>query len=162
MAIKAKIEGREALNRRLRQLAPEAEKNAAQAKQQIAQDAAAAIASRAPIGPTTNPMTGKPRKAGAYRASIKGGFQRDMKGQIGIGQRQSKDPDAAGVYAEYIWRFLEFGTKPHINKGIAAGTQHPGTAKQPHIFPTWRAMQKKARRKINAAVNKAVRKAMGK
>ncbi len=162
MAFKAKMQGRDALNRRLRQLAPDAEKNAAEAKQQIAKDAAATIASRAPIGPATNPITGKPRKAGAYRASIKGGFQRDMQGRIGVGQTKSKDPDAAGVYAEYIWRFLEFGTKPHVNKGIAPGTRHPGTSKQPHIFPTWRAMQKKAHRKINAAVNKAVRKAMGK
>ena len=162
MAIKAKIQGRESLNRRLRQLVPEAEKNAAEAKQQIARDAAEAIASRAPIGPTVDKLTGRARKAGAYRSSIKGGFQRDLKGGIGIGQTKSKDPDAAGVYAEYIWRFLEFGTKPHVNKGAAPGTQHPGTAKQPHVFPTWRAMQKKARRKINAAVNKAVRKAMGK
>lgn len=162
MAIKAKIQGRDALNRRLRQLAPEAEKNAAEAKQQIAREAAEAIAARAPIGPTVDKLTGKPRKAGAYCASIKGGFQRDMQGKVGIGHTKSKDPDAAGIYAEYIWRFIEFGTKPHINKGIAPGSRHPGTTKQPHIFPTWRAMQKKARRKINAAVNKAVRKAMGK
>ncbi len=162
MAIKAKIQGREALNRRLRQLAPEAEKAAAEAKLKVAQEAADAIASRAPIGPSTDPLTGKPRNAGAYRESIKGGFQRDLKGGVGIGQVQSKDPDAAGVYAEYIWRFLEFGTRPHENKGIAPGSMNPGIPAQKHVFHTWRAMQRKAKRRINAAVNKAVRKAMGK
>lgn len=162
MAIRAKVQGREALNRRLRQLAPEAEKAAADAKLKVAQEAADAIAARAPIGPSTDPLTGKPRIAGSYRASIKGGFQRDLKGVVGIGQAQSKDPDAAGVYAEYIWRFLEFGTRPHVNKGIAPGSMNPGIPAQKHVFHTWRAMQRKAKRRINAAVNKAVRKAMGK
>ncbi|MEJ5020619.1 HK97 gp10 family phage protein [Ochrobactrum vermis] len=162
MAIKATIQGREALNRRLRQLVPDAEKNAAEAKLQIANEAANAIAAKAPIGPATDPFTGKPRQAGKYRASIKGGLQRDNAGKIGIGQSRTKDPDATGVYAEYIWRFLEFGTKPHINKGAAPGTHHPGTAKQPHIFPTWRAMQRKAKRRVRDAINKAVRKARGK
>lgn len=162
MAIKATIQGREALNRRLRQLVPDAEKNAAEAKLQIAKEAAAAIAAKAPIGPATDPFTGKPRRVGQYRESIQGGLQRDNKGMVGIGQTRSKDPDATGVYAEYVWRFIEFGTKPHINKGAAPGTRHPGTAKQPHIFPTWRSMQKKAKRRVSAAINKAVRKAMGK
>lgn len=33
--------------------------------------------------------------------------------------------------------FVEFGTKPHINSGLFAGSQHPGTAPQPFIRPAW-------------------------
>jgi HK97 gp10 family phage protein len=32
---------------------------------------------------------------------------------------------------------VEFGTKPHINKGKFAGSQHPGTAPQPFMRPAW-------------------------
>jgi hypothetical protein len=39
---------------------------------------------------------------------------------------------------------------------------HPGTKAQPHIFPTYRAMKPKIKKMIVAAVNKAVREAMGK
>lgn len=32
---------------------------------------------------------------------------------------------------------VEFGTAPHINAGMFAGTQHPGTAPQPFMRPAW-------------------------
>lgn len=151
MAIKAKMLGREALNRKLRQLAPEVEKAAEIIKLQIAKDVAGEITNRAPVGATHQ-----------YMASISGGYQRNNPGKTSLSSQPSKDPDATGIYANYIWRFLEFGTRPHINSGMFAGSQHPGTAPQPHIFPTWRAMKPKAKKKLNAAINKAVRKAMGK
>jgi len=150
MAIRAKVLGREELNRRLRTLAPEAEKQAEVAKLAVARDLANAIRSRAPRGSSTTDK---------YADSIAGGYLRDnpaAKKLTGIGA--SKDLDAAGLFAQYIWRFLEFGTAPHVNGGKFAGSKHPGTAAQPHIFPTWRAMRRKAKRKIATAVNKAVRK----
>ncbi|WP_181182629.1 hypothetical protein [Mesorhizobium sp. B3-1-9] len=57
----------------------------------------------------------------------------------------TKDPNATGIFAEFIWRFLEFGTVK--------------MAARPHIFPTYRAYRKKLRRRIAGAVNRAVRKA---
>lgn len=33
--------------------------------------------------------------------------------------------------------FVEFGTKPHINKGRYSGTQHPGTPPQPFLRPAF-------------------------
>lgn len=151
MAMKAKMLGREALTRKLRQLAPEVEKAAEIVKLQVAKDVAAQITIRAPVGATHE-----------YIDSIASGYQRDNPDKKSLSGQPSKDPDATGIYANYIWRFLEFGTRPHINKGMFAGSQHPGTAAQPHIFPTWRAMRPKAKKKINAAITKAVRKAMGK
>jgi len=163
MAIMAELKGRDALMRRLNQLAPNVEKYAAEAKLQAAEEAAELMRERAPAGATLE-----------YRESFSGERLANNPNKQPVGIAQTKDPSAAGVFAEYIWRFLEFGTAPHstvkgggtvLGKKNAAANgkgMHPGTAAQPHIFPTWRAYKKKASAKIRAAVNKAVREAMGK
>lgn len=164
MAIKVhKIKGREVLSRALNKMAPEAEKAATEEKIKVVREAAAAIAARAPVGPSVDALTGQTRNAGSYKESIRGGFQSE---NTGAGRskntRASKDPTAVGVYANYIWRFLEFGTSPHVNKGAVPGSQHPGTAAQKHVFTTWREMRPKAKRKINAALYKSIKKTVGK
>ena len=168
MAIKAKMLGREAVMRRLNQLVPDAEKNLAAAQFEVAQEAASRIAARAPIGPT-----------GDYRRSISAERLADLPGgQQVLAARPTKDRNATGVFAAWYWRFLEFGTSAHVIKAkhgrpltftgrdgkvvSVKSVRHPGADAKPHIFPTWRAYQKTARRKMAAAVNKAVRKAMGK
>ncbi|NEJ73790.1 HK97 gp10 family phage protein [Rhizobium phaseoli] len=163
MAMMAKLKGRDALMRRLNQLAPNVEKYAAEAKLQAAEEAAELMRERAPTGATLE-----------YRESFSGERLANNPNKQQVGIAQTKDPSAAGVFAEYIWRFLEFGTAPHSTvKGggtvlgkknaAASGTgMHPGSAAQPYIFPTWRAYKKKASAKIRAAVNRAVREAMGK
>lgn len=151
MALKAKLLGREELTRRLRDIVPEAITAAEQAKLEIVQDAAAKIAAKAPRGDT-----------GDYAASIRGGYQRDNPTLKSVTGKDSTDPDATGVFGDFIWRFLEFGTRAHTNKGIFAGTWNPGMAAQPHIFTTWRELKPKAKRKISLAINKAIKKAMGK
>ena len=154
MAIRAKVLGREDLNRRLRKLAPDAEKQAEAAKLAVARDLAGAVKARAPRGSS---------KDDKYADSIAGGYLRDnpaAKKLVAI--NVTKDQHAAGLFAQFIWRFLEFGTAPHINAGKFAGSKHPGTAAQPHIFPIWRAMRRKAKRKIATAINKAVRKVRNK
>ncbi|MFF0919098.1 HK97 gp10 family phage protein [Rhizobium leguminosarum] len=164
MAVMAELKGRDALMRRLNQLAPNVEKYAAQAKLEVAEEAAEMMRERAPTGATLE-----------YRESFSGELLANNPNKQQVGLSQTKDPSAAGVFAEYIWRFLEFGTAPHstvkgggtvLGKKLAAqnGAKglHPGTSAQPHIFPTWRSYKKKASAKIRAAVNKAVREAMGK
>ena len=54
---------------------------------------------------------------------------------------------------------FEFGTKPHVNAGQFAGTQHPGTAAQPFLLPAARLTEDRARRRIARAIGQAVRKA---
>lgn len=145
-----KLLGREELTRRLQAIVPEAIKAAEIAKLEVVQDAAVKIAAAAP------------KKTGEYAASIKGGYQRDNPDKKSFSGQDSKDPDAAGVYGNWKWRFLEFGTRPHANKGEFAGTWNPGIPAHPHIFPIWRELKPKAKRKISRAINQAIKKAMGK
>lgn len=122
--------------RRLNRLVPEAEKELAKEQLAAVQELATRVKPRAP-GPRT----------GAYMASIQGDrlANRPSKRPVGRGLKgATKDANATGLFAEYIWRFLEFGTVK--------------MAAKPHIFPTWRAYKKKARRRMANAVNKAVRK----
>lgn len=137
MRVKAQVLGRDAVMRKLRALVPDAEQELAREQLEGAQELAARIKPRAP-----GPRTGK------YQASIQGDrlSNRPSKRAIGKGLKgQTKDPNATGVFAEYIWRFLEFGTAK--------------MAKRPHIFPTYRAYRKRLRRRMSGAVNRAVRKA---
>lgn len=161
MALKAKVLGREALTRRLNELAPNVEKAIEPVKLQIAKDAARQIAAKAPVN------------TGEYAQSISAGYLRDNPGKEQVGVTQTKDPSAAGVFAPWFWHFLEFGTAPHstapgggTDSGKLAAADapgmHPGTSAQPHVFPTWRAYRKSAMRKMRAAINKAVRDARGK
>lgn len=168
MRVKAKIEGRDAVMRRLRKLVPDAEAQLAKAQLDAAEDLADKIRARAPGGET-----------GRYRASI--GADRlvnregvDAAGTIG---GRTKDPNATGIFASFLWRFLEFGTKAHViepksGKYLVFRTgdgsliskrrvNHPGSVAHPHIFPTFRANRKKIRRRMADAVNRAVRKARG-
>ncbi|KEA07482.1 phage protein, HK97 gp10 family [Rhizobium rhizogenes] len=143
MALKARILGREALNKKLDAMAPNVEKYAAEAKYQAANEIAEAIRVRAPRGATLE-----------YAESIDGDFLKNRPQQEQVGTIKTKDPSAAGVFAQFIWNWLEFGTAPH--------GAHPGTAAQPHVFPTYRAMKPAIKKKIRAAVNRGVREAMGK
>lgn len=143
MALKAKILGREALTRRLNQLAPNVEKAVEPVKLAIAEEAAKRIASAAP------------RNTGDYASKISSGLLRDNPDKKQVGIQATKDPTAAGIYAPWFWNFLEFGTASHA---IGSGT-HPGTTAQPHVFTTWRAYRKSAMRKMRTAINKAVREA---
>lgn len=156
--LKAEIKGREALMRRLNQLAPNIEKYTADAKLQAAEQVADAIRQRAPTGATLE-----------YMESLEGAALASRPAQEQVGTTKTKDPSAAGVFAEFIWRFLEWGTAPHnVAKGggtlkgkrqaaAGEGHMHPGSRAQPHIFPTYRAMKPKIRKLILAAVNKGIR-----
>lgn len=148
MAMKAKFLGRDAAMRKLNRLVPEAEKEMATAQLDGAKEVAARIAARAPVG-----------DSGEYARSIEGDRLANRPGMNAIGQgirNGTKDKNATGVFAHFIWRFLEFGTAERTVKktGQNVGRMTP----QPHVFPTFRAYRKQARRKVANAVNKAVRK----
>lgn len=161
MALKATMIGRDKLQAKLDALAPNVAIYAAAVKLQIAEEAAAKIAQGAPRGATLE-----------YAESIEGDLLKNRPKQSAVGIRDTKDPDAAGIFAPWIWRFLEFGTAPH-NTAKGGGTKkgqrqtraqgahfHPGTQPQKHIFHVWRAMRASAKKRIQAAVNKAVREVM--
>jgi HK97 gp10 family phage protein len=136
MAVKAKFLGREKTMRLLNDIVPEAEKDLAKVQMESAQTLARKIKTRAP-GPRT----------GAYEASIQADLLANRPRQRAAGDGASnsntKDPNATGVFADFIWRFLEFGT-----------VKMP--TKRPHIYPTYRQERPRIRRKMAAAVRKAV------
>ncbi|RWX71893.1 HK97-gp10 family putative phage morphogenesis protein [Mesorhizobium sp. M2A.F.Ca.ET.039.01.1.1] len=134
MRPQVKWEGREALYRRLNQLLPNVEKEVAVEQLEGAKELASRIRPRAP------------RHTGEYADSLIGDKIANHRDKRAIGvPSKTKDPNATGIFGEFIWRFLEFGTVK--------------MAAHPHIFPTYRAYRKALRRRIAGAVNKAVRKA---
>lgn len=141
MKVTARMLGREKVMRLLNEVVPEAEKELAKAQLEGMQRVAGKIKTRAP-GPRT----------GAYQASIQADRLANRPEQRALGGKASnantKDKNAAGVFASYIWKFLEFGTVK--------------MTKRPHIFPTWRFERKAVRRKMAAAVRKAVKNAKSK
>lgn len=139
MAVRAKMMGREAVTRKLNNLVPDAEKELAKVQIEVAQEAASRMAARAAsmIGGT-----------GEYHDSIQADrIANRPKNELVGALRETKDKNATGIFAKFTWRWLEHGTVK--------------MAKRPHLFPTWRAYRKTARRKMAAAVNKAVRRAKG-
>lgn len=74
----------------------------------------------------------------------------------------------AGSKTAYYARWIEFGTSPHsLVKGSGTksgkgrseyGARHPGTVAQPFFFPSWRALRKTIRRRIQYATRAAVKK----
>jgi len=165
VSVRAKFEGREALTRKLRQIVPEAEAEYAKAIEVGAKELAEAIRARAP------------RKTGTYAASIEAAKVAGRNNaQKPIGVQPTKDPNAWGIFANFYWRFLEFGTKAGVRgerSGVFGAKQqktegrksyrtHPGSRAFPHVFPTFRAMRKRIRSRVTRSINKAVKKVAGK
>ena len=68
------------------------------------------------------------RQAGMHRKVFK-----NDKAAVEMFVGPSYDLGAGGRHGHLV----EFGTAPHINGGVFAGTQHPGTAPQPFMRPAW-------------------------
>lgn len=162
MAIKARL-SRATMERRLFALAPAAEAAMATAIETSAKELASAIKQAAPVGDT-----------GEYRESIMAvplaGYNGPKNQLVGI--QVSKSKSAWVIIADWYWRFLEFGTRPHTikakrvsdlvffskgNKIVTPQVTHPGTTAHPHIFSTYRAMRKRLRSRISRAVSKALK-----
>jgi HK97 gp10 family phage protein len=75
-----------------------------------------------------------------------------IKGSTGL----SVTVSAGGGLAFYA-SWVEFGTPPHINGGKFAGTQHPGTEKQPFFWPIYRLNRTRIKRRLSRAQNKAIK-----
>lgn len=162
MAIKARL-NRATMERRLFALAPTAETAMATAIETGAKELAAAIKQAAPVG-----------KTGEYRDSIMAvplaGYNGPKNQLVGI--QVSKSKYAWVIIADWYWRFLEFGTRPHtikakrvsdlvfLSKGkkiVTPQVAHPGTSAHPHIFNTYTAMRKRIKSRISRAVSKALK-----
>lgn len=166
MAFQAKVkrESRDAVMKRLRGLVPAAEAAAAKAQASAAKDLAESIKARAPA------------ERGQFVRSIVADKVSNHPDKKPVGIQQTKDPNAWGIYANYIWRWLEFGTRPHTIKAKKAPVltffvggqkvrakqvQHPGIKAGNFILPTYREHQKRIRKRVAAAINKEIKKAKG-
>lgn len=72
------------------------------------------------------------------------------------------DPDLtvtihAGDERAYYAAFVEFGTAPHINGGLYAGSKHPGSKATPFFFPAYRANKRRVKSRISRATTRAVK-----
>ena len=74
----------------------------------------------------------------------------------------SRKPLTITIYAgderAYHARWVEFGTAPHVNRGIFSGTQNPGTSAQPFFFVSYRANKRPGKAKIRKAINTSAKK----
>ncbi|MGZ2429587.1 HK97 gp10 family phage protein [Rhizobium redzepovicii] len=158
MALKVRVTGRAELTRNLKAIVPNALTYAAEANLKIAEEAADRIRDVAPRGATLE-----------YAESLRGDFVKNNPGSLDFSENPTKDKDAAGLFASYLWRWLEYGTAPHntakgggtvkgrSNFTEGSGRLHPGTAAQPHIWPTWRSYQATANKMKRAAISRAFR-----
>ncbi|WP_119309640.1 HK97 gp10 family phage protein [Cohaesibacter haloalkalitolerans] len=80
-----------------------------------------------------------------------------------------------GVFASYIWRFIEFGTKSgrylarvgmrksdvkqHKTLGRRSYRTHPGNPAQPHLWPAYRVVKRRMMSRITRSINKAIKRA---
>ena len=106
-----------------------------------------------------------PEDDGVLRASIGWTWGRPPKGSMTIAKVKTQLGAEltltifAGNSEAYYARWVEFGTDPHVNGGLFAGSENPGTKARPFFYVSWRASKKQSVRKIRAAVRKGVKQA---
>lgn len=162
-----KTEGLSRLQRKLGALPKELRSAVRQALAESADDMVGMMKNLAPVSPSG--QRGWP--PGMLRESIVATFGdgsapkyaafRRRNGRRGNAVK-SNDPDlsvtiTAGNETVRYAHLVEFGTKPHVNKGKFAGTMHPGTQAQPFFYPSYRAQVRPAKRRITRAIGRAAR-----
>jgi len=148
-----KIQGLDRLRKKLTALPDKARESIAKAMEQSAAEVVAMAKSLAPVD------------SGALRDSIGWTWGDAPKGSMTLGTVRQSGKGAGNMVitifaggSDAFWaRWVEFGTAPHINGGIYAGSEHPGTRAQPFFYPSWRANRKRVRGRVTRAVNKAAR-----
>lgn len=63
----------------------------------------------------------------------------------------------AGNSDAFYARWVEFGTSGHVQGGMFAGSEHPGTAAQPYFYPAYRAVRKRIKSRITRAISKSTK-----
>ncbi|MBS9476237.1 HK97-gp10 family putative phage morphogenesis protein [Ancylobacter radicis] len=152
MARAAKILGLAKLQRKLDRLPKVAREQIRLAMENVANDIVAMARSLCPAD------------SGALRESIGWTWGSPPRGSLTLGKvaRSSLGKDLtitvyAGNNEAYYVRWVEFGTAPHVNGGLFAGTEHPGTTAQPFFFPAYRANRKPGMRRIRKALRDAAK-----
>lgn len=112
-----------------------------------------------------------PRKTGALAASIAytmGTYKAASPYVRGVTSGKGPgDPDLtavihAGDAKAFYAQWVEFGTARHINKGLYAGSEHPGSRPEPFFYPGYRAQKRSVKSRISRAMRKGIKEATGK
>lgn len=144
------ILGLDRLNRKLKKLPIAAEKRIKEAMEQGANEIVAMMKSLAP------------EVSGDLRDSIGWTWGESPKYSQALATVKSSDGKLAiTIYAgntkvRYS-HLIEFGTAAHVNGGMFAGTQHPGTKAQPFFFVSWRALRRRTKSRITRAITKSAK-----
>lgn len=156
MKITAKVSGFAELEAALMEIDKAATRKATarRALLKAGQPVAAAIASRAPVddGLLRDSVTVSTKIKGEAGKAAYAQTMRATAGDKAMAVKSMRDARRAAkgtmppvmmfvgpTTKAYHAHFVEFGTKPHINGGLFAGSQHPGTRAQPFIRPGWEA-----------------------
>ena len=145
--------GLDRLRRKLTKTIPEAaQRRIREAMEQSANEAVALMKSLAP------------KQSGDLADSIGWTWGDAPKGSIALATSKNKSGNMritiyAGGGDAYYARFVEFGTSPHVNGGLYAGSQHPGTPAQPFFYPGWRVVRRRVKGKVTRAIKAAAKEA---
>lgn len=149
------IEGLDRLNRKLTKAIPAAAyRRVKEALEESANEAVAAMKRLAPVDD------------GDLQMSISWTWGDAPKGALAIAtSKASADGMRITIYAgggdAFYARFVEFGTAPHVNGGLYAGSKHPGTRAQPFFFPGWRMVRRKVKGRVTRNIKRAIKEAAG-
>lgn len=154
--VKHKFQGRERIRKAFRE-APKAARD--ELKKSLERSAKELVATQKALVPVRKgalrdsiTWTDDPAKIPAYAAFQQRGIVRDRELSIFV---------TAGNERVKTAHLVEFGTPPHINAGLFAGTQHPGTKPQPFFLPAYRILRRRIANRARRAISQAIKKARG-
>lgn len=143
--------GEAALRRKLREMPNRVAAEVSRALVQNAEEMKRKIKNAAPVSANGG---------GDLRESVDWEFTKQGKeasrGSIKGGEGLSVTVFAGNEKVIYA-RWVEFGTAPHIVKGLYAGATHPGTTRNPFFYPTYRLNKKRLKSRVSRAQNKAIK-----
>ncbi|WP_319528983.1 HK97 gp10 family phage protein [uncultured Cohaesibacter sp.] len=143
--LKSKFTGKQKAFQQLRRVAPEITEELNKGMQKSAEEVAGLARDLAP------------KQSGDYAETIQA---KPIEDEAGV--------PSWGVFASWIWRFIEFGTQAgkrgervqQKGRSRKVGRTHPGTPARPHIWPAYRAFRKRIKGRTTRSINKAVKRAV--
>lgn len=148
------IKGLDKLKAKLKKLPEAAEKAIKIAMEQGAEEVVAMMKSLAPVDDGDLQMSISWTWGNAPKYSQKIAAVKSTDGRLAI-------TIFAGNSKVRYAHLVEFGSAPHINGGIFAGTKNPGAQKQPFFYISWRAKRRKVTSRISRAITKSANKVAG-
>jgi len=103
-----------------------------------------------------------PKKSGKLASTIRVGKNNDLSYTIKAGGAVTTKKVRAGFTgpgSDYDYaNAVEFGTKPHKNGGLFAGSRHPGTKAKPFFFSSYRSQKRALKKDFKEIAKRAVAK----